>query len=91
MQLCLFEGDENYENQKKFGKQIFDELKDIDRNGLVIDGIWHEIHVSSSCDWKAAACIEGNYDQFRSITMGWVSLSPGKVSKIQRTSLYNAD
>ena len=59
----LFKGDETYENQKKFGQQVFDELKDIDRNGLTIDGIWHEIHVSSSCDWKAAACIEGIYNK----------------------------
>ena len=52
-------GDETYQNQKKYGKEIFDELKDIDTNGIVILGVWHMIDVVSSCDWKAAACIEG--------------------------------
>ena len=53
-------GDENYENIANFGKPIFDELKDISPNGIVIEGVRHTIDVVSSCDWKAEATIEGN-------------------------------
>ena len=58
----IISGEETYENQKKFGKEIYSELKDIDMNGITIDGIHHNIDVVSSCDWKAAACIEGMTD-----------------------------
>ena len=52
-------GEENYANEKEFGKPIFDELKDISQHGLTIDGIRHEIDVISCCDWKVQATIEG--------------------------------
>ena len=52
-------GDEDYENIGRFGKPIFDDLKDLSQNGLVIEGVNHNIDVVSSSDWKVQATIEG--------------------------------
>ena len=52
-------GEENYENIRDFGQPIFEEMKDISANGIVFQGVHHEIDVVSSCDWKAEAIIEG--------------------------------
>ena len=56
---CWLTGEENYENIRDFGQQIFHELKDISQNGMTIEGVHHDIDVVSSCDWKAEALIEG--------------------------------
>ena len=55
-------GQENYDNQKKFGGETFAELEDLNENGLYIKGIHHQIEVVCCCDWKAGACLEGKMD-----------------------------
>ena len=52
-------GNETYENQKEYGTETFKELIDLNENGMDINGIHHQFHVTSCCDWKAQACIEG--------------------------------
>ena len=44
----------------KYGKRTFAELEHINANGFEFEGIQHQIDLVSCCDWKAAACIEGN-------------------------------
>ena len=46
----LFTGAENYENQMKYGKEVFQELKELQANGLMFDRIHHEIKIISCCD-----------------------------------------
>ena len=43
----------------KYGKEIFEELQNLQMNGIIIANHHHEIKVVSCCDWKAGACIEG--------------------------------
>ena len=50
---------ESYDNQKKFAKIVFDELRGIEETGLMIEGVHHEIQLVCCCDWKAAAVIKG--------------------------------
>ena len=57
--LLSNEGEENYENQLKFGQEIFHELENINDTGYYFHGIHHTIQVISCCDWKAGACLEG--------------------------------
>ena len=52
-------GDEDYKNIQRFGKPIFDDLKELSENGLLIEGVNHNIDVVCSSDWKAQATIEG--------------------------------
>ena len=44
----------------KYGKETFCELEYVNENGFIFQGIHYDIQVVSCCDWKAAACIEGN-------------------------------
>ena len=53
------QGEENYENQLKFGQEIFHELDNINDTGYYFHGIHHTIQVISCSDWKAGACLEG--------------------------------
>ena len=53
-------GTETYDNQKNFAKIVFDELKDIEHTGLMLDQQLHTIELVCCCDWKASALIEGN-------------------------------
>ena len=55
----LFKGDENYDNQKLFGQEVFNELARINRNGYYFDGKHHQVKVVCCCDWKAAATLQG--------------------------------
>ena len=55
----LFSGQENYENQMRFGKRTFAELENLNKNGIVLKGIQHSIDIVSCSDWKAGACLEG--------------------------------
>ena len=59
-EMNYFSGDENYDNHLKYGKEVFEELTELQRTGCDFEGIHHEIKVISCCDWKAGACIEGN-------------------------------
>ena len=52
-------GVENYENQLKYGSEVFQELNDLQRTGYVFDGYHHEIKIVCCSDWKARACLEG--------------------------------
>ena len=52
-------GAESYDNQLKYGEEVFMELKNIQDNGFQFEGIHHDIRILSCCDWKAGACIEG--------------------------------
>ena len=54
-------GSENYENQIKYGAEVFKELQELQSTGFNFYGIQHEIKVICCCDWKAGACIEGTY------------------------------
>ena len=56
-----FVGAENYENFEKYALFTFKELENLNANGLIIDGQHHDIKVISCSDWKACACIEGDY------------------------------
>ena len=57
--LIFFTGPENYENQIKYGKEVFEELKELQENGFNFFGSYHDINIVCCCDWKAGACIEG--------------------------------
>ena len=57
----LYEGEESYDNQIRFGKETFKELQTIDKTGYYFEGIHHQIDLVCCCDWKAAACLEGLY------------------------------
>ena len=46
----------------KFGKETFEELIDMNDNGIVIDEKQHDIKIISCSDWKAAACLEGTVE-----------------------------
>ena len=61
--MLLLTGIETYENQKKFAKIVFDELQEIQRNGLIIEGVMHDIELVCCCDWKASAIIEGKINE----------------------------
>ena len=52
-------GQENYENQFKYGKETFKELQDIKETGHFFEGHHHTVDIVCCSDWKAAACIEG--------------------------------
>ena len=52
-------GAENYDTFKEYGMSTFKELHDIDKNGIVINGVHHHIKVLSTSDWKACSVIEG--------------------------------
>ena len=52
-------GTEDYESLVRYGHETCQELENMDVNGLVIEGIHHDMKVLSSGDWKAASCIEG--------------------------------
>ena len=54
-------GDESYENYKKHAGDVFDQLNELQENGLEIEGDLHKIVIVHSSDWKAAACIDGEY------------------------------
>ena len=54
-----FLGDESYDNQIKYGSEVFKELKQLQQNGVYFEGIRHKIIIVCCSDWKAAACIEG--------------------------------
>ena len=56
----IWPGQENYENQMKYGCGTFIELENLQKNGFDFQGIKHSINVVCCCDWKAGACIEGN-------------------------------
>ena len=56
----IFQGAETYENQLKYGKEIFEELQNLQSTGYFFRGCHHEIHIVCCCDWKAGACIEGS-------------------------------
>ena len=56
-------GDETYNNQMKYGKEVFEELNELQQNGFDFEGIHHDIKIVSCCDWKAGACIEGGNTQ----------------------------
>ena len=43
----------------KYGKEIFQELEEIEANGFLFGNQPHKITVVCCCDWKAGACIEG--------------------------------
>ena len=62
--LYFFPGAETYENQLKYGKEVFQELREIQENGFDFQGVHHDIKIVSCCDWKAGACIEGQYIWF---------------------------
>ena len=65
-------GSENYENQLKYGAEIFQELKHLEENGYHFEGIHHDIQIVCCCDWKAGACIEGEkltQNSFAKITL----------------------
>ena len=63
-----YSGAENFENQLRYGRKTFAELEEINRNGFYFSGIHHKVDVISCCDWKAAACIEGNYNNITNVT-----------------------
>ena len=52
-------GDESYDSLKENASQTFRELESLDKLGIFIDGVHHDIKVISSSDWKAGCCIEG--------------------------------
>ena len=52
-------GNESYDNQVKYGGDIFLELETLQREGYIFEGKLHKVDVVCCCDWKAAACIEG--------------------------------
>ena len=54
-----FVGQENYDNQLKFGAKTFSELDELRVSGYHFNGIHHQIDTVCCCDWKAGACIEG--------------------------------
>ena len=54
-------GAENYENQLKYGAEVFEELKNLQRTGYIFEGYHHEIKVICCSDWKAGACLEGKH------------------------------
>ena len=63
-------GDENYEQFQMYAKEVFQELEHIGQNGLMVEGLLHEIEISCCCDWKVAACIpyqKGNMTKVRQI------------------------
>ena len=55
----ILKGQENYENQMRFGKRTFAELENCSNNGLILKGIQHKVDIVSCSDWKAGACLEG--------------------------------
>ena len=57
--MSLITGDENYDNQVKYGQEVFHQLHEIQQNGFHFEGVLHAIKVICCCDWKAGACIEG--------------------------------
>ena len=57
--MKCFPGSETYESQLKYGKEVFQELQELQEHGFVFGGIHHDIKIISCCDWKAGACIEG--------------------------------
>ena len=52
-------GEENYENQKKYGQKVFDELNRIQRDGVFFNGVWHKIDLVCCSDWKCGSIMEG--------------------------------
>ena len=56
--VCIL-GEENYENQKKYGSEVFKQLNDLKRKGCFFQGKWHKIDLVCCCDWKCGALIEG--------------------------------
>ena len=57
--LIIISGDKSYDNQIKYGQDIFKELEDLQESGFDFEGIHHDIKIISCCDLKAGACIEG--------------------------------
>ena len=55
-------GDENYDNQVKYGADTFLALEQIKSEGFLFGGVHHKVDVVCCCDWKAGACIEGSLD-----------------------------
>ena len=54
-------GDESYDNYQKYATDIFEQLNDLQQNGIDVQGVAHQILLLHSSDWKAAACIDGKY------------------------------
>ena len=53
---------ETYENQCKYGQEVFEEFNTLQEEGFNFGGFHHDITVVSCCDWKAGACIEGTIE-----------------------------
>lgn len=52
-------GDESYEAQQKAANVLFEEMKTIQENGIVVNGTQINIKWMVVCDWKAAAILMG--------------------------------
>ena len=48
--ILQFTGKENYENQMKYGQEVFHELEYLNENGINLQGIEHKITVLSCSD-----------------------------------------
>lgn len=63
-------GKESYEVLGQEGRSTFDEIMDLQSNGIRINTHHHEVDVLLTCDWKCLCTIQGqsllvNYVQVR--------------------------
>ena len=57
--ISILIGEENYDDQKKYGGKVFDQLNNLQTNGIEIKGVWHRIDLVCCSDWKCGSMMEG--------------------------------
>ena len=67
-------GAETYDNQVKYGKDVFEELMYLQEHGFKFEGVHHDIKIICCCDWKVGACIEGKVSKVNTVFLNHTNI-----------------